>query len=162
MRQASSIGGLLAAVARSANSTYIPDCLPSTSYGCSTLQACWTRGSSTTTAVSSPQVQQQPSIDLEYSRRISEMLAAQAARQRQQELQQQQQLQQLNQQRRRLDLDSIPILQLPGRQQQTQQRKQQPQPDPDKPAVDWRQIVEHARRTRQTVTGQQMLTDKFR
>jgi hypothetical protein len=28
--------------------------------------------------------------------------------------------------------------------------------------VDWRQVVEHVRRSGQTVTGQQMLTDKFR
>jgi hypothetical protein len=85
------------------------------------------------------------------------MLAAQAAQQRQQQ-EQQQQLQQLE--RRRLDLDSIPILQLPGRQKQ--QQEQQPQPELERPAVDWRQVVEHVRRTGQTVTGQQMLTDKFR
>lgn len=101
----------------------------------------------------------QPStVDLQYTRRLNEMLAAQAARQRQQ--QEHQQLQQLEQ-RRRLDLDSIPILQLPGRQQK-QQKQQQPQTEPIRPAVDWRQVVEHVRRTGQTVTGQQMLTDTFR
>lgn len=166
MRSSSSAGALLAAVARCTSNTFVPDCLPSTSYSCSSLLSQWTRGSSTTAAMASPQVQQQPSIDLEYARRMNEMLAAQAARQRQQE--QQQHLQLLEQQRRRLDLDSIPILQLPGRQNQQQQhqqqrKKQQPQPqDPDKPAVDWRQVVEHVRRTGQTVSGQQMLTDKFR
>lgn len=166
MRQGSSSGALLAAVFRCASNTYIPDCIASTSYACSTLLAPWTRGSSTSTAVASPQVQQQPSLDLEYARRMNEMLVAQTARQKQQE-QHQQQLQILEQQRRRLDLESIPTLQLPGRQQQQQQRdqrrkQQQPQPDIDKPAVDWRQIVEHVRQTGQAVTGQQMLTDKFR
>lgn len=166
MRQGSSSGALLAAAFRCASNTFVPDCIPSTSYACSALLAPWTRGSSTSTAVASPQVQQQPNLDLEYARRINEMLAAQAARQKQE--QHQQQLQILEQQRRRLDLDSIPTLQLPGRQQQQQQqqdqrrKQQQQQPDIDKPAVDWRQIVERVRQTGQAVTGQQMLTDKFR
>lgn len=156
MRPASCAGhSLLAAVARCASNTHIPDCLPSTSSAGWPVWALCTRGSVTTAAVASPQVQPQPSLDVDYARRINEMLAAQAARQRQQE--QQQQLEQL--QRRRLDLDSIPVLQLPRQQQQ----QQQPQPlDAEKPAVDWRQVVEHVRRSGQTVTGQQMLTDKFR
>lgn len=119
-------------------------------------------------------------MDLEYARRLNEMLAAQqiAQRQRTQEVQQhltQQHLQQQQQQQQRrrqlLDLDSIPILQLSGcatpkQQQQQMQQPQHVEDQPDlpatKPSVDWRQVVEHVRRTGQTVTGQQMLTDKFR
>lgn len=100
-------------------------------------------------------------MDLEYARRLNEMITSQTARRLQQQ-QQQEHFQQLEQQRRRLDLDSIPILQLPGRQEKQRKEEQQQQTDPAKPAVDWRQVVEHVRRTGATVTGQQMLTDTFR
>lgn len=63
-------------------------------------------------------------------------------------------------QRRRRIADAPP-LQLPKR-QQAQQPEQERQLNGDKPLVDWRQVVEAARRSGQTVSGEQMLTDTFR
>ncbi|KAF8071251.1 CNX2 [Scenedesmus sp. PABB004] len=150
----------------------------------------------------------EPLADLDYSRRLQEMLAyesaraqrqqrqqqpqeqqqhgsaAAPARQRQREQQQQRQAQQGEQQQqqsaqqqtqqqpppqqqqqsaaqrrpRRLDLDAVPAFSLP--------RRQQPAPAPanpgSAPAVDWRAVVEHVRRSGQAVTGERMLTDTFR
>lgn len=67
--------------------------------------------------------------------------------------------------RPKLDLGVIPMLRTPSKKQ-----LQQPQhegadeklPRGAPPAVDWRDIVERARRTQDRVSGAQMLTDTFR
>jgi hypothetical protein len=84
--------------------------------------------------------------------------------------QQQQQLQQLQQQqrhggtRRRLDVQSIPMLRTPSKQQRAPPpgsgRQEQEQQAPS--AADWREVVERARRMGGHVSGEQMLTDTFR
>eukprot|EP00775_Hariotina_reticulata_P003731 gene3731-3992_t len=58
-------------------------------------------------------------------------------------------------QRRKLNIDDIPAFSMP-------QQAKQPASNHSKPVVDWRQIVEQARASGQTVSGEQMLTDRFR
>lgn len=80
----------------------------------------------------------QPIADAEYARRLSEMASTQALGQR------------------RWDLEQVPMLTLPAK------AAKQPSKSPTPPAVDWRQIVEHIRRTKEeAVSGRQMLTDTF-
>jgi hypothetical protein len=93
-----------------------------------------------------------------HARRLQEQIAAAAAAQQQQR-------------RLRLDVAGIPMLRAPGGggacgsggaagpqadHHQHQQRQRAP------PAVDWREIVERARRTHERVGGAAMLTDTFR
>jgi len=88
-------------------------------------------------------VRQSPLLDLENARRMQEMLAFEAARTIR------------PRQRRKLNIDDIPAFSIP-------QQSKQPASNPSKPVVDWRQIVEQVRASRQTVSGEQMLTDRFR
>lgn len=126
-----------AAATRFLCNTHVPGCAPSTS--CGDWVTGWpVRASSTHAATAVPQ---QPSmVDLDYARRLQEMLTPQTVRQ-------------TSPPRRRFDLDSIPKFQLPAK---------QPASNPHRPAVDWQRVVEQVKHSGQTVTGQQMLTDKFR
>lgn len=117
--------------------THVPECGPSSSG--SSYTALWTVRSSATHAATAVQ-QQATMVDLDYARRLREMVVTQPARQ-------------TSPPRRRIDLDSIPRFQLPAK---------QPASNPVRPAVDWQQIVQQARAVGQSVSGEQMLTDKFR
>jgi hypothetical protein len=94
---------------------------------------------------------QQPNIlDLEYTRRLQEMLAYDAARQAAAAA-----VAQPGQQRKRINISEVPKFQLPP-------SSKQPANPANQPAVDWQQIVEQVRLTGQMVSGEQMLTDTFR
>eukprot|EP00878_Enallax_costatus_P015624 GHUV01016366.1.p1 GENE.GHUV01016366.1~~GHUV01016366.1.p1 ORF type:complete len:424 (+),score=82.74 GHUV01016366.1:298-1569(+) len=124
-------------VLRCSGTTHVPECLPSSSG--SSCTHWWTVRACATHAATALQ-QQATMLDLDYARRLQEMLVSQPARQ-------------TSPPRRRIDLDSIPKFQLPAK---------QPASNPLRPAVDWQQIVQQVRALGQTVTGEQMLTDKFR
>eukprot|EP00879_Flechtneria_rotunda_P016503 GHRR01017271.1.p1 GENE.GHRR01017271.1~~GHRR01017271.1.p1 ORF type:complete len:318 (+),score=106.59 GHRR01017271.1:557-1510(+) len=130
---------------RCLSNAHVPECLPSTS--CSS-SSCWSfcRAHSSHAAAALQQQQQQPSSipDLEYARRMHEMLTYNSARQDMRP-----------RQRRQINLDVVPQFSPPGRQHK-------PASSSINPAVDWKQIVEHVRRTGQAVSGEQMLTDRFR
>jgi hypothetical protein len=172
------LGQLELAASRYAGSVHIPECLPSTSYSTSSsCAAAWSnsnstssssgsgsssmgmqqqRGSSTQAAAASMQQPatslQQPNImDIEYTRRLQEMLAYDAARHAAAAAEAAAQ----PRQRRRINIADVPKFQLPA-------SSKQPASPPNQPAVDWQQIVEHVRRTGQMVSGEQMLTDTFR
>jgi hypothetical protein len=87
-------------------------------------------------------------MDIEYTRRLQEMLAADAARQAAAAVIQQKP-------KRRINIADVPQFELPS-------RSKQPASPPHQPAVDWQQIVEQVRRSGQLVSGEQMLTDTFR
>jgi hypothetical protein len=91
-------------------------------------------------------------MDLEYTRRLQEMLAYDAARQAAAAAAVAQPRQQ---QRKRINIAEVPKFQLPS-------SSKQPASPANQPAVDWQQIVEQVRRTGQMVSGEQMLTDTFR
>jgi hypothetical protein len=90
-------------------------------------------------------------MDLEYARRLQEMLAYDAARQAAAAAA----VAQPRQQRKRINIAEVPKFQLPS-------SNKQPASPANQPAVDWQQIVEQVRRTGQMVSGEQMLTDTFR
>jgi hypothetical protein len=97
---------------------------------------------------------QQPSmLDIDYTRRLQEMLAADAARQADAAAAAATAAQ--PKPRRRVNIADVPQFQLPP-------RSKQPASPPNQPAVDWQQVVEQVRRTGQLVSGEQMLTDTFR
>ncbi|GBF99286.1 hypothetical protein Rsub_12046 [Raphidocelis subcapitata] len=74
-------------------------------------------------------------------------------------LEQQQRQQQQQSRRRRLDVSAIPMLRVPSKRDAP--APPPPAGDPRAPSVDWREIVERARRTQERVGGAQMLTDTF-
>jgi hypothetical protein len=89
-------------------------------------------------------------------------LGSQQQQHQHQHIQQHQQQQQHHQQqqasRRRLDLSAIPMLRVPSKRQPA---AAPPPADPRAPSVDWREVVERARRMQERVSGAQMLTDTF-
>ena len=171
---------------RLSTNQHIPDCAPSTSYAATTL-APWSfdRPSvSWAKPATQPELQQQSASDLEYFRRLEELMrnSNQQLQQQQQHgildqawLQQEQQKQQQKQhekrpqkaRRRKLNLDEIPMLGTSPTQgacsssssSRTTTSSSSVRPEP---TVDWRVIVEEARRQQLRISGNQMLTDTFR
>ena len=125
------MGGVLARVLSLA--TTWPQCVASTSYV--STNGGYARGEGvrgTADAAHAVAAADDPSDDAQYARRLDEMAAGGRRRALQS------------------GVPGEPVL-----------LKKQPPKSPNPPAVDWRQIVDHVRRSNEVVSGTQMLTDTF-